>query len=53
MKSCKDCTNYEFCRKYDNVYHPCEYFEDKVVGNIIFCKDCKHLPRAAPVGRNK
>ena len=43
MKSCKDCTNYEFCRKYDNLYHPCDYFEDKVVGNITFCKDCKHL----------
>ena len=37
MKTCKDCTNYEFCRKYDNVYNPCKYFEDKVVGNLTFC----------------
>lgn len=43
MKTCKDCANYEFCRKYDNLYRPCDYFEDKVVGNITFCKDCKYL----------
>ena len=43
MKTCKDCTNYEFCRKYNNVYHHCEHSEDKEVGNIAFCKDCEHL----------
>lgn len=55
MKTCKDCTKYEFCREYDNLYHPstlsvdsdvsdrCEYFEDKTLKNITVCKDCKHL----------
>lgn len=55
MKTCKDCLHYEACKKNENLYHTsrltpesdvtdsCEYFADKTLKNITFCKDCKHL----------